>query len=334
VVVVTQNLGTGIGYCEGLYLRYILGEDNFNKLLQAHGMQGFSPLEPTWKCPGAPSVGSMEASPCPDDQDNERCRMATMVGARQPSHLFYGHFCCQSCYKKFQGREMKLLLDRAETADTILDSVDEERLECLMKKESTRRGHVKVARGKRIEREGLTAVRKVELAQGRTAHSRKTENHENDPVACAQASKHNREKEQKRLDLGGKPKVSGTGKNRKIKTKKVTYPLSFMNKLTLATQIWAREYGRKFVVWNDLIELFDLLLIREQTALGVDFTIDGKPKYLHYSYITAVAPVLEKCEHAQKKWKVLDYVEGAITTNERTEDLLPRVVQLLYEAFE
>jgi hypothetical protein len=82
VVTVSQNLGTGIGYAEMLYLREKLGKVKTGKLLMAHDIQNFSPLEPTWKCPGAPLVGSMKASPCSNDQDNERCKYATMVGGK------------------------------------------------------------------------------------------------------------------------------------------------------------------------------------------------------------------------------------------------------------
>jgi hypothetical protein len=105
-----------------------------------------------------------------------------------------------------------------------------------------------------------------------------------------------------------------------------------MDRLTLATRIWAREYGQKIVNSNDLIDLFDLLLIHEQTALGgVDFTLGGKPKYLHYSYLTAVEPVLEQCEHVKKKWEYRDYDPKMIKTSEQTKDLLLIVFDLLYK---
>jgi hypothetical protein len=51
-----------------------------------------------------------------------------------------------------------------------------------------RREHVKVARDKRFETQGLPAAQKVELTQGRTLHSCRTENHKNDPAARTQAS--------------------------------------------------------------------------------------------------------------------------------------------------
>ena len=225
-----------------------------------------------------------------------------------------------------------LLSQQAQTANAILNSVDKERLECLDEKERVRREHVKADRGKRVETQGLPAVRKVELARGRTVHSRKTEKYENDPAARALASKHNREMEEKRVEEGGDPKELGAGKNRKIKTKKKVYPPFFMDRLTLATRIWAREYGQEFVVWNDRIQVFGLSLIREQTALGGDdLTKDDKPKYLHFSYITAVEPVLEQCKEAKKKWRVRGYVQKATTRNEQTQDLFTRVVQLVYE---
>jgi hypothetical protein len=319
VVAVSQNLGTGIGYAEMLFLREKLGKVKTGKLLMAHGIQNSSPLEPTWTCPGAPSVGStMKASPCSNGQDNERCKYVTMVGGKRPSQ----HFCCQTCHKMFERRELQLLPQQAQAG--IPMSVE-------AKQERARRENDTLSRGKRVETQGLPAVRKMELVMNRTVQSRTTEIYENDPAARTQASKKNREMEQKRLQAGGKPKESGIGKNRKLETKKTSYPPSFMDKLTLATRIWAREYGQEYVFWNDLIDLYDLLLIREQAALGVEFSIEDKPKYLHYSYLTAVEPVLEQCKEAKKKWKVRYYVKEAITRNEQTKDLFDIVVRLLDE---
>jgi hypothetical protein len=164
--------------------------------------------------------------------------------AGRPSH--HGHFCCAKCHKKFQGCERVLLSQQAQTADTIPDTVQTERLQHLLKQERARQEQVKVARDKRVEMQGLPAVRKMELAVNRTVQSRMTEILENDPAARTEASKKNREKEEKQIKAGGKPKKSGT-ETREIRNHKKSYPPSYMDKLTLATQIWAREYGQEYV---------------------------------------------------------------------------------------
>ncbi len=104
-----------------------------------------------------------------------------------------------------------------------------------------------------------------------------------------------------------------------------------MDKLTLATRIWAREDGQKYVYWNHLLSLFDRFLIHEQTALGgLIFASNGKPKYLDYSYRDAVGQVLVQCEHAPKEWQYLEYDDEKKITARQTKDLFPIVFNLVY----
>jgi hypothetical protein len=206
-----------------------------------------------------------------------------------------------------------------------------ERVKHLNEKERNRKEHIRLDRGKRVEKVGLLAVRKAELTGSRARASRRTNLYENDPAARAQASKNSLNSEQNRLQKGGKPKESGTGKSRKLKSKKESYPKYFMDRLTLAARIWAREYGQESVYWNDILELFDLMLIEEQTVLGVTFN-NGKPKYLHFAYCAAVSPVLVKCKNLQKKWEYLQF-DGQATiqpTSEQKKVLFRAVFKLVY----
>ena len=205
------------------------------------------------------------------------------------------------------------------------------RLRLLEERRRDHLEHVRLDRGKRIEKNGLPAERIVELTRGRAKHSRRTDILENDPAARAQASQYSREMEANRLQAGGKPKEAGTGKNRKLKSKKDSYPPYFMDRLISATRIWAREYGKKYVYWNHLVALFDLLLIHEQTALGVVFTSTGKPKYLHYSYLFAVGEVLVRCENVKGSWRYLEHNDKKKIKARQTEDLILIVFNLVYK---
>jgi hypothetical protein len=254
-----------------------------------------------------------------------------MVGGRNANNPFYGTFCCQICRRKFGRREIHIL-EEAEALDPDPNGKRMESVKHLNEQERTRKEHLRLDRGKRIERDGLPAVRKLELTYGRARDSRRTEILKNDPAARAQASKYSRKLEQNRLQKGGKPEESGTGKHRKLMGKKERYPNFFMDKLTLAARYWAREYGQPSVYWNDILELFDLMLIEEQTVLGVTFN-NGKPKYLHFAYCAAVSPVLVKCENLQKKWEYLQFEDGQATitpTSEQKNALFPAVFKLVY----
>jgi hypothetical protein len=317
VVVVSQHLF--IGYCECLYLREELGEVKFGKLLEAHGLQASSPLELKWQCTGAPPVGKIEASPC-TNTNHEDDLYATMVGGNQPNHPLYGIFCCNTCHRKMERRELHLLQEAAS-----LNVKETERLHILQERQLAHREHSNAARAIKVENEGLHAVQTEELTRNRARNAQKTEQHEKDPAARAEASKRNREAEQNRLDMGRPKKAPGV--TRKLKAKKLYRPF-FMDMLTQATRIWAREYGQPFVFWNHLVALFDHLLIDSGKKLGgVEFASNGKPKYLDHAYRVAVGKVLD--QHSTVHWKVRDYVKNSATNDQKVEVLIPKVLQLL-----
>jgi hypothetical protein len=311
-----------------LYLREELGKELTGKLLMVFGLQSSSPLELTWECPGAPSTGSIEASPCSNDQDNDRFKYNVMVGGQQPKHPFYGNFCCQNCHRKFERRELSLL----EEAETDLDGDGMERLELLRGRELKRKAFGRVDRDKRIEKKGLAAVREAELSWSRSSQSRKTEMYEKYPEAYARASAANREAEQKRIEAGGKKKKPGH--SRKLVANKM-YPPYFMNMLTQATRIWARELGEKYVYWNDLVKLFGLLLIREHKERRLDGVVvdrDGLPKYLDLAYRAAAEEVLDQCETRKQNWEYRDHIPKMIGAKKQQKAVLyPIVVIALYK---
>jgi len=109
------------------------------------------------------------------------------------------------------------------------------------------------------------------------------------------------------------------------------YPAFFMDMLTQATRIWARKYAQQFVYWNHLLDLFDHLLVCEQDKLDrISFAPNNKPKYLDKAYRMAAGRVLVKCETVKANWKYPEY-DRKSTTSEKTKDLIPEVVRLLYE---
>ena len=322
VLVVSQNLK--MGYGELLYLRERLGEAKTGKLLVAHGFQASSPLEPTWKCPGAPRVAEIQAHACTNHQDDDR--YAVMVGGDQPEHLLRGWFCCQRCHRKMERRELALL-QQAETENE-LPKGGMKRLQLLQGRKDVHRENENLDRVSRIESEGLAAVQKDELDRNRAFQSRITAMHEADPAAHSNDLQRHLELEQNRLKAGGKKKKRGV--YRKIIANKM-YPPFFVNMLTQATRIWARKYAQQCVYWNHLVELFDHLLVREQDELGgISFAADNKPKYLDKAYRMAAGRVLVQCETVKANWKYPKY-DPKCTTSEKTKDLIPEVVRLLYE---
>ena len=75
VVVVSKQLQhSGLA---ALYTRFILGADDFNKLLQAYGIIGANvdnssiPIELNYKCPGLPVLGEHDASNCYKSTNDE-----------------------------------------------------------------------------------------------------------------------------------------------------------------------------------------------------------------------------------------------------------------------
>jgi hypothetical protein len=89
-----------------LYIRYILGADNFNKVLQAYGIIGPNvdnssiPIELNYKCPGLPVLGECDASNCYKSTNNGLYNC--YVGKDHQDHfgLKFGFFCCHSCYQR------------------------------------------------------------------------------------------------------------------------------------------------------------------------------------------------------------------------------------------
>jgi hypothetical protein len=320
VVVVSKQLK--IGYAEMLYLREKLGEKLTGNLLMVFGLQRSSPLELTWKCPGIPSIGRMKASPCSNDKDNDRSSHNVMVGGLNVDNPFYGNFCCQTCHRKFGRREIHML-EAAEARDPNPNGERMERIKYLKEQERIHLERGRLDRDKQIEKKGIDAVREAELPWSRSAQSRKTAKHEKDPEAHSRASMANREAEQKRIQAGGKKKKPGVF--RKLMANKL-YPPFFMNMLTQATRIWAREFGEPCVYWNDLVALFDILLIREQGELAkVNFQVNFQgplPKYLHVAYRTAVQGVLNQLVTKKGHWEYPDYKLGMGSTKKRQKKVL------------
>jgi hypothetical protein len=326
VVLVSQHLG--IGYAELLWLWAHLGKAKTGKLLVAHGLQASSPLEPTWACDGAPPAPGIEAVACTNHQGDDL--YAVMVGGQQPNHYFRGHFSCQKCHRKFAPRE-KAMLEELKSTNKLGEG-HKERLEELNGFAAKHREGEQEARQNRIDSKGLSAVKNEESIKSRAHQSRLTEIHEKDSVAYSNSKRRNKQKEKKRTDGGGQKKASG-GSHRADTSTKKKYPLFFMDMLTEATRIWAREYGQPYVYWNHLVLLFDLLLIREHEMgkVELEHTSCGKTRYLDEEYRLAAGKVVDPCKSTKKKWKYGAHVAHSTTKYETVKALLPRVVELLYK---
>ena len=105
--------------------------------------------------------------------------------------------------------------------------------------------------------------------------------------------------EENRIAKGGAKKKSGI--QRRIKSKKKKYDAFFIQLLREVTQIWIRECGLSHVYSNDLVQLFDKILVNEKeniTTVVVTFVKnhDGKlvVQYLEPEYENVCNFFMEK----------------------------------------
>jgi hypothetical protein len=110
----------------------------------------------------------------------------------------------------------------------------------------------------------------------------------------------------------GKTKKHGT--TRFFRSMRV-YPVEIMKLLKGAIEIYAKLQGQKYVYWNDVVKLFDLVLLEEYARdeeegllKGMEFTEEGKPRYESNQYLKAVETILEQSTQP-KRWLVVKYKE-------------------------
>jgi hypothetical protein len=108
-LVVSKHLK--IGHSECFYIRNELGEDQFSKLLEAHGFCGCSPLEPEYKCSGHSAVPGRAARACtaPLVLKEGRWTPSAYQMVSKKASPFFGKFFCYECYNKLRFREVAVL---------------------------------------------------------------------------------------------------------------------------------------------------------------------------------------------------------------------------------
>ena len=102
--------------------------------------------------------------------------------------------------------------------------------------------------------------------------------------------------------------------------------------LTQAARIWAIEYGVDRVYWTHVVQLFDILLVREKDKLNlyVPFLPGGQPKYSDDAYRLAAKEVpLVQCKLQTSHWYFPDH--SVVNSSESAPKLRIKVIKLLDE---
>ena len=303
ILVVSQKLK--IGYAEMLYIRHFTGPEMMIKLLKAHGylLNGEpSPLELDWKCPGPPAAPGIEAEAC-TCQDSEP-RPTTMFTGTGPGHPLYGLFICQRCHRKLPRRELAILLEWKSQGKLIKNKPLQERLKRLEERVVEHRQRDQVRRENHIRDD---KDREKELVNDWNRQDRRAAKYLQDPQAHQKSRKRQREHDAAQIAKG---KVKKPGVTRSF-ARIALYPEPFMKLLTRAARSFVKIKGKQTVYWNDIVDLFDALILREKDGLlstmKIELMTDGKPRYLKHAYLTAVESILEKIPGRAKLWSVRDY---------------------------
>ena len=256
--------GIGIGYLEMLDLRYWWGEQKTNMVLIVHGLLGnglqkTSPLERSWECPSAPAVGNKNGSTC-NCEPGSRSSRVVMVGRFLREHPLYGLFMCQQCYRKVETRERKALQQKKESAD--LTTTQEQRLALLHKRARNKSAQNSVNVTNLIT--NTTIENKNVRIRNRNYQSRR-------PKRIHKSNNHS-------STTSNEPKKNPPKRAKDTKKTKSQMIDSIQNKMTHAARIWIRLYGQEWLYWNDIIFLFDLVLIREAKTAGLtlEYNTDQK----------------------------------------------------------
>ena len=213
-----------------------------------------------------------------------------MVGSTDSSkdHPWYGLFCCRKCHRKVDKRELTILQTRHDEMinnknnddddNNTLSSKQIQRLRILQERKTNHPLETKRSRDKDIAKRGAATVlqeeREYELERNR---KRSAEVLNADQATLEQKRKKSRAQEENRLASGGKKKVGGTNRRNKNKTKR--YDRYFFKMLQELFEILMEQCGDTKLYWNYVVELFDLVLVREKDNIRnvtVTFVDDNK----------------------------------------------------------
>ena len=244
-----------------------------NSLLEARGPKandGIPPQVLNWRCPGPPAAAGIEAQPC-TSQPGTKSAQPVYVHRRGP---FQGMCFCHDCHRKLERRECAILRDMSNNG---LLEADEELQERLLELE------------RRVIQHQLrdeVARENVDVQANRLKNRwQRADNEVDDEAARENRRKRQRTKDDKQRAKG---KKKARGKTRYFRRSEV-YPAPFQALLTRAATLYCKTKGTKSFHWNEIVKLFDHVLMKEDKVGGLlenqgIVYMDGLPRYIKDGY--------------------------------------------------
>ena len=250
-----------LGVNETMLLYHELGEDIFNNVLKAFGVQVPSPLSVDYKCTGLAGYFDCESH-------EKEYGFISCVGVTKPWHPFHGIFVCHNCHRKVERAELSYYQKNYDT----INEDQRNRMNELIKRKEYHNRYVN---------SNSTYVNDI----SRTRKRRNDEFQKSEEERRAILNK-KAEWAKKRGDVK-QSKIE----NRLMESKTKHYKEGTRQKMIQSLIVFGQRYPSRYVYNNHLISVCDAVLKRE-IELGNEVMVRSKKlglmKYYKFEYMNAI----------------------------------------------